>query len=114
MTTWNLLSKLHQEIFRKIQLLEEASLDLLSKKIARNQKSRKLEADFVKFFRIGVIQHFKVEETALFPVLKRNFKEAQPIVSELISEHKLMVNRYFKLLNVRNSKLKNQKTSFFW
>jgi hemerythrin-like domain-containing protein len=107
MNTWNLVSKLHQEIFRKIQLLEEASLDLLSKKIT-SQKSQKLEADFVKFFRVGVIQHFKVEETALFPILRRNFKDAEPLISELISEHKLMVNKYFKL-HTKDSKLKKTK-----
>jgi hemerythrin-like domain-containing protein len=105
MNTWNLVKKVHQEMFRKIQLLEEASLNLLSKKIT-SQKSQKLEADFVKFFRIGVIQHFKVEETALFPTLQRNFKDAEPLILELISEHKLMIDKYFKLHDVKDSKLK--------
>jgi hemerythrin-like domain-containing protein len=101
MSTWNVLTRLHHEIFRKIQLLEEASLDLLAKKIAY-EKREKLTEDFVKFFRAGVIQHFKVEEVALFPILRRNSKDAEPIISELISEHKTMINRYLKIQDAKN------------
>jgi len=108
MSTWNLVRKLHQEIFRKLQLLEEASLDLLSKKIAY-EESQLLEKDFVKFFRMGVIQHFKMEEVALFPILQRNFKDAEPLVSELISEHKRMINKYFKLHDVKDFKLNKRE-----
>jgi hemerythrin-like domain-containing protein len=104
MNTWSLLSRQHQELFRKIQLLEEASLDLLSKKIAYEDREKFAE-DFVKFFRVGIIQHFKIEESSLFPVLRRNFKDAEPIVSELISEHKTMIDRYFKLQKSKHSKL---------
>jgi len=110
MSTWTLVNKLHQEIFRKLQLLEEASLDLLSKKIAY-EKSQRFEKDFVKFFRVGVIQHFKIEESALFPILQRNFKDARPVISELISEHKTMINKYFKLHDVKDTKL-NKKEDF--
>jgi len=38
MNTWNLVNKQHLELFRKIQLLEEASLDLLAKKITYEKK----------------------------------------------------------------------------
>lgn len=105
MSAWDLVKGLHREIFRKIQLLEEASLDLLSKKIAYGER-RKFEEDFIKFFRVGVIQHFKVEEVALFPILRKNFKELENIISELISEHKIMVDKYFKLHSVKGSKAK--------
>jgi hemerythrin-like domain-containing protein len=105
MSAWDLVKGLHQEIFRKIQLLEEASLDLLSKKIAYG-KSQGFEEDFIKFFRVGVIQHFKVEEVTLFPILRKNFKELEKVISELISEHKIMVDKYFKLHDLKGSKAK--------
>jgi hemerythrin-like domain-containing protein len=104
MSTWNLVSRQHQGLLRKIQLLEEASLDLLSKKIAY-EESHKLAEDFMKFFRVGVIQHFKIEEEALFPILRRNFKDAEPLISELIAEHKTMINKYFELQDDKNLKL---------
>jgi iron-sulfur cluster repair protein YtfE (RIC family) len=108
MSAWNLIKGLHREVFRRIQLLEEASLDLLSKKTAY-KKNQKLHEDFIKFFRVGVIQHFKVEETTLFPILRRNFKESEKLISELISEHKIMVDKYFKLRDINDFKLKRTK-----
>jgi hemerythrin-like domain-containing protein len=108
MGTWDLIKGLHREMFKKIQLLEEASIDLLSKKIAY-EENQKFEEDFIKFFKVGVIKHFKVEEVALFPILQRNFKESENIISELISEHKIMVHKYFKLDNVKGSKTKRTR-----
>jgi len=104
MSTWKLVKGLHHEMFRKIQLLEEAYMDLLAKKITY-EKGEKLAEDFVKFSRVGVIKHFKVEEVALFQILRRNFKDVEPIIYELISEHKTTINKYFKLHDTKNPKL---------
>lgn len=100
MSTWNLLSNQHQETFKRLQLLEEASIDLLAKR--RGQEKDETLQDFLKFFKIGLVQHFKIEEMALFPILKNASEPAKPIISEIISEHKDMVNRYFKLQNSKN------------
>lgn len=108
MSTWSLLSRQHQELFRKIQLLEEASLSLLAKKTT-HEKDERLVEDFLRFFKVGLTQHFKIEEEALFPILKSNVKDAEPLVSELVSEHKSMINEYFKLENSKNPRFSQTK-----
>ena len=63
------------------------------------EKSEELVEDFLKYFKVGVTHHFKIEEKALFPILRSNVKDAEPFISELISEHKDIINKYFKLQN---------------
>lgn len=88
-------------MFRKIQLLEEASIDLLKKEIY-NEQGLRLAKDFLKFFKLGITQHFKVEEEALFPILRNVFQSEEQIISRLILEHKLLIQKYSRLQKLRN------------
>ncbi len=109
MSTWSLLSSQHQEVLVKIHLFEEASLYLLEKKVT-HEKSEGLVEDFLKFFKVGVVHHFKIEERALFPILKSTVKDAEPLISELISEHKSIISKYFKLQNSRPNNMNDLTT----
>lgn len=115
MSTWSLLSEQHQEVSKQIHLLEEASLDLLSKKVAHEKSKERVEDfeglvdDFLNFFSVGLIHHFKIEEKAMFPILKNTIKDAEPLISELTSEHKNIIDKYFKFQESKNPKSKKMK-----
>lgn len=98
METWTLLRKQHYEIFRKIQLLEEASIDLLKKEAVKE----KLAKDFLEFFKVGIIQHFKIETQALFPILKNASESSGQLILELLQEHNAIMQRYSRLQKPRN------------
>jgi hemerythrin-like domain-containing protein len=93
-----LINEEHQEILKKIHLLEEASLDLL-KKQAFTETSLGLLKEFLESLRFGVLQHFKIEEKALFPVLRSAFKDKEQPILELIYEHGALVQMYSNLQN---------------
>ncbi|MFQ6052526.1 MAG: hemerythrin domain-containing protein [Candidatus Hydrothermarchaeota archaeon] len=103
MSALDAISKDHRMIAKRIQLLEEASLSILRKRISGGEDSNPVE-EFLKFFRIGVMQHFKIEETALFPVLQDVFKDKEPQILELLSEHKRIMDKYLSLHNAESSK----------
>jgi hemerythrin superfamily protein len=50
-------------------------------------------------FKFGVLQHFGIEEKALFPVLISAFKDKKQLISELIYEHKALIQMYSNLQN---------------
>lgn len=72
LNAWELLSKDHRRVLTKIQLLEEALVDLLRQRTTdlTQGKALKLEKDFLELFKVGVAQHIIVEEQALFPMLR--------------------------------------------
>lgn len=109
--TWALLSLEHNKVLRKIQLLEVALISLLhevslntpTKKEKSRDNQLKIVKDFLKLFGHGVMQHFKIEEVALFPVLRRVAEPkltAEQTVEMLLSEHKTINSKYFKLENI--------------
>lgn len=113
-TTWLLLSKEHHEVLKKIQLLEAALISLLrdfslgisEKELKLNKERLKVTKDFLKLYRCGVMQHFKIEESTLFPVLrgvKSDKLYGRKIIEEFMLEHKAINSKYFKLKNIVKS-----------
>lgn len=103
---WRSLSKDHIEILVRIQLLENALIDLLNKRVKNIDVGRasKFQEDFLELFKIGVMEHFKTEEEILFPMLREKAgKEAEKIVSELLVEHETIMQRYFKIVKNKGS-----------
>lgn len=98
MSTCVLVNKEHQEILKKIHLLEEASLDLL-KKQAFSETSLRLLKEFLGVFKFGVLQHFEIEEKALFPVLRATSRDKEQPILELIYEHGTLIQMYSSLQN---------------
>jgi len=100
LSAWKSLSTEHDEVLSKIQLLEKASIDLLRQRTKELSlaKALKLQKDFLDMFRVGMTQHFMIEEEALFPILRiGGGNEAKTLVSELLAEHRAMMEKYFKI-----------------
>lgn len=81
------LRKEHAELLKRVQLVEEASLLLYKEKsqLPREEYVNVIN-EFSQFFKTSIVYHFKVEEQALFPVLKD--KDLGPDIQELLSEHR--------------------------
>lgn len=106
LNVWELLIKDHRNVLTKIHLLEEALVDLLRQRTTdlTMGKALKLKEDFLELFKVGVTQHFIVEEEALFPTLRLGRgDEAKALVSELLAEHQIIMERYFKIKKVKGS-----------
>lgn len=117
--TWALVSRDHHEILKKIQLIEAALISLLkdfsSDTFEKELREKPLEIvkDFLKLYRLGIVQHFKVEEVALFPVLHSvttSTLTGDRVVEQLLSEHKTINSKYFKLKNITKSSKDPLKT----
>ncbi|MFH0897308.1 MAG: hemerythrin domain-containing protein, partial [Candidatus Bathyarchaeota archaeon] len=98
MSTCALVNEEHQEILKKIHLLEEASLDLLKKQAFSETNLGPLK-EFLEVFKFGVLQHFEIEEKALFPVLRKASKDKEQPILELIYEHGALIQTYSNLQN---------------
>jgi len=123
MSTWVLLSKDHREILKKIQLLEkalinllqDASLDALTDEKKLHGERLKVVKDFLKLYRHGVMHHFKIEEVALFPVLRNATTDAlcgDYIIEQLLIEHKTINSNYLELENIKKSSKNPTKILF--
>ena len=100
MSTWESLHEQHLEVFTKINLLERALLDLLQNRTTEYMKgTASLQEDFLEAFRQGMILHFTVEEEALFPVLGKVGKKSETLVSELLDEHRSIMEKYSKIMH---------------
>ena len=100
MSTWESLHEQHLEVFTKINLLERALLDLLQNRTTEYMKgTASLQEDFLEAFRHGMILHFTVEEEALFPVLGKVGKKSETLVSELLDEHRSIMEKYSKIMH---------------
>ncbi len=100
MSTWESLHEQHLEVFTKINLLERALLDLLQNRTTEYMKgTASLQEDFLEAFRDGMILHFTVEEEALFPVLGKVGKKSETLVSELLDEHRSIMEKYGKIMH---------------
>ena len=98
MDTWESLHKQHIEVFIKINLLEKAMLDLLQNRTTGYLKgTTNLQEDFLEAFEQGMILHFAVEESALFPVLGKVEKKGETSISELLADHKSIMEKYSKI-----------------
>jgi len=104
METWSLLSKEHHTVFRKIQLLEEASINLLEKKFI-NEPELSPVNDFLEFFRFGMVQHFRIEAQTLFPALKNASNSNEKLILELLSEHQAILQKYSTLGKLRDQRI---------
>ncbi len=76
----------HREISLKMQLLEKALLNLLRNR-TEEKDSPELHNDFLEALRKGVETHFRIEEQAIFPEIKKLSPETEALVKELILEH---------------------------
>lgn len=101
MSTWASLHEQHLKVFTKINLLERALLDLLQNRTTEYMKgTASLQEDFLEAFRQGMILHFTVEEEALFPVLGKVGKKSETLVSELLDEHRSIMEKYSKIMHI--------------
>ena len=79
--------------------MKEHLLDLLQNRTTEYMKgTASLQEDFLEAFRDGMILHFTVEEEALFPVLGKVGKKSETLVSELLDEHRSIMEKYGKIM----------------
>jgi len=96
--TWGSLHRQHVEVFIKINLLEKALLGLLQNRATGSLKgTADMQEDFLEAFELGMTLHFTVEEKALFPVLEKVEKKGETLISELLAEHKSIMEKYWKI-----------------
>jgi sugar-specific transcriptional regulator TrmB/hemerythrin-like domain-containing protein len=108
----SLLSKDHYEVLRKIQLFEEVALSLFKKEMLK-EGAPGFADDFLEFFKLGLSEHFQMEEKILFPVLKDTFPPEEHAISKLAKEHKVLLQKYAKIQKLnQKAGLKTQVTDF--
>ena len=96
--TWGSLHKQHVEVFIRINLLEKALLDLLQNRATGYlEETANIQEDFLEAFEHGMTLHFTVEEKALFPILEKVEKKSETSISELLAEHKSIMEKYQKI-----------------
>ncbi len=96
--TWGSLHKQHVEVFIRINLLEKALFELLQNRTTEYLKgTANIQEDFLEAFEHGMTLHFTVEEEALFPVLGKVEKKSETSISELLAEHKSIMEKYRKI-----------------
>ena len=101
MGTWDSLHKQHVDVFIRINLLEKALLGLLQNRTTEGVKgAASLQEDFLKAFEQGMILHFAVEEEALFPILARVGEKPGILVSELLAEHKSIMEKHNMIMQI--------------
>jgi len=73
----------------------------------------KFQAGYVvSFFEKELRHHFKVEEEALFPLVKKHVKEAWGIVDELIADHRKMESAVKDVCKVDSPTLERDLAEF--
>jgi iron-sulfur cluster repair protein YtfE (RIC family) len=100
MGTWDVLHREHGEMFTKVNLLEKALIDLLQKHATDTDGTVDQQKAFLEAFEHGITLHFTVEEEALFPELKKTGKDAATLVSELLQEHRSILQKYSQITQV--------------
>ncbi len=56
-----------------------------------------IQEDFLEAFEHGMTLHFTVEEKALYPVLEKVENKSEASISELLADHKSIMERYRKI-----------------
>jgi DUF438 domain-containing protein len=102
LSTWNILHREHGEMFTKVNLLEKALIDLLQKHATDTDGTVDNQKAFLEAFEHGITLHFRVEEEALFPELKKTGKDAETLVNELLQEHSIIMKEYSQTLTPQN------------
>lgn len=106
MSTTRELSKEHQTILARIQLLERACLDLLKRRTLTSRTDDDKIPDVVEDFlqsKLGIMLHFKVEEEALFPTLRSVSESNETAISALIEEHKTIMQKFSALHHAKET-----------
>lgn len=106
MSTTRALSKEHQTILARIQLLERACLDLLKRRTLTSRTDDGKIPDLVEDFlqsKLGIMLHFKVEEEALFPTLRSVSESNETAISALIGEHKTIMQKFSALHHAKET-----------
>jgi iron-sulfur cluster repair protein YtfE (RIC family) len=89
MVTMEMLRNEHIDVFKRIQLWESSQIHFL-------QETRDQYPVFVRelseFFKTGLAYHFKVEEEALFPVLKNKVEPS--IIQNLLFDHERIIKEF--------------------
>lgn len=97
------LKKEHSDVFKRIQLWESSQIHFL-------EETRDHYQDFIKelsqFFKTGLAYHFKVEEEALFPVLKNKVEPS--IIQNLLFDHERIIKEFRRFELVKDFDLSVQ------
>ena len=93
MSTIETLNEEHNEVFKKIQLIETVQIRSLRTTL---DKYPEFVKEFSQFVKTVLLYHFKVEEEALFPALK---KIVEPLVIQnLLFDHENIVRVFREYL----------------
>ncbi len=84
----------HMELIAKIQLIEKISIKFYEEKASLSEE-RFMEhfKEFSRFYKKSIVYHFKVEEQALFPVLKERI--GKEWIENILEEHR-RINGMFR------------------
>ena len=93
MSTLKTLNEEHLEVFKKIQLIETVQIRSLRKTLDEYPEFVK---EFSKFVKTVLLYHFKVEEEALFPALKKIIEPL--VIKNLLFDHENIVRVFREYL----------------
>jgi hypothetical protein len=101
-----LISTEHLEVIKKCHRLEIDLIRILQSELKKDESE--VTMDFLKFYRTEIINHFKLEEEAVFPVLWSVFKKERQLIRVLLADHQDITKRYLKLENFSKRAVRNQ------
>ncbi len=85
----------HADIYKRAQILEKASLEFLrSKKQLSREEYLSILKPYGNQFKTGLEAHFRIEETAIFPIFMAKSQTARRTIPKLISEHSWIMQRF--------------------
>jgi hemerythrin-like domain-containing protein len=95
------LRKAHDEILKRLHLVEQVSLRFLEEKaqLSREEYTNYVN-EFSQFFKTSIMYHFKVEEQALFPILKS--KGEASAIEKLLSDHRRILTGFQYFENMKD------------
>lgn len=106
------LSVEHDDVFKRLQLFEKASLDCFeNKKNLSKKEYLKIVTPCRTLFKTGLVAHFKHEEMAVFPILLGKSKMVAQTIRNLISDHSMMMNKFSEFESIEDYDLSIQVLS---
>ncbi|MFQ6134330.1 MAG: hemerythrin domain-containing protein [Nitrososphaerales archaeon] len=93
----------HSEVFTRAEFLEKTSLECLENKKQLSREEYLLTVmPCRRLFKTSLAVHFRVEEMALFPILEVKSRKARRTISDLISEHPQIMQRFREYENIED------------
>lgn len=85
----------HIDMAKRAEILEATALDYFDNdKQLRKEEYHTIVTPCTSLFKNSLVKHFKVEETAIFPILIEKTQDARHTVRDFLSDHTMLMKMF--------------------